>query len=72
MGGTAVVVGVAEVSLLVANHLQRLAELQQRSGQASQADHSEETHRIIFQQDSTLEEPGRYQVCGVDRQGATR
>lgn len=47
MGGAAVVVGVAEVSLLIANHLQRLAELQQRSGQASQTAHSEERNTVV-------------------------
>lgn len=47
-------VGVAKVSLLVVNHLQRLAELQQRGGQASQTAQSEgkDTQAVGF----TLEE----------------
>lgn len=46
MGGAAVMVGMTEVSLLVANHLQRLAELQQRSGQTSQTAHSERGNTV--------------------------
>jgi len=37
VGGAAVVVGVAEAPALVADHLQRLAQLHQRRGQARQA-----------------------------------
>lgn len=42
MRKAAVVVGVAEVSLLEANHLQRLTQLNQCRGQTCQAGHSGE------------------------------
>lgn len=40
MGGAAVVVGAAEISVLVTIHLQRFAQLNQRRGQLCQTDNS--------------------------------
>lgn len=45
--GAAIMVGITEVSVLVANHLQWLTQLNQCRRQTCQADHSEKKKNII-------------------------
>lgn len=54
MRGAAVMVGITEVSVLVANHLQWLTQLNQCRRQTCQADHSGEKKNIIQENSDIL------------------